>query len=140
MVTHILLGGSSFPSLDLHAHRLLNDSPSDVLFLERILEDELTSQLTSLKEHMPEPYLFRYPDYHYDDETTGLFANPQEWSGFEPPSTSTTTSTIATTSTEEPKKVPSSIIETKRILGGGALESLVICIALGFLMLSDQFA
>ena len=35
---------------------------SDMLFLERVLEDDLNFQLAALEADMPEPYLFRYPD------------------------------------------------------------------------------
>jgi len=69
---------------DLHADRVKNDSPNDVLFLERYLEDELTSQLQALKDVTPKPYLFEHPR-----ETTsrGMFAS----------TTATTTTTIADT-------------------------------------------
>jgi len=57
---------------DLHADRVKNDSPNDILFLERYLEDELSSHLQSLKDEMPDPYLFRYSD---GEVPKGLFSS-----------------------------------------------------------------
>ena len=136
-ITHI-----SFlsPSLDLHAHRILNDSPSDILFLERIIEDELSSQLKSLKEQLPEPYLFRYPDYDGDIPHTGLFGSSmeQEWHSFDPP---TIASTTTVTDTEPEKKSFSPMADAKKIVGEGVFESVVICIVLTLLMMApDQVA
>ncbi|VEU35519.1 unnamed protein product [Pseudo-nitzschia multistriata] len=53
---------------NLHKHRVQNmaigndEYSSDMLFLERVLEDDLNFQLAALEADMPEPYLFRYPD------------------------------------------------------------------------------
>ena len=105
------------PIEDLHAHRSLNDSPSNILFLERILEDELTSQLNALKETMPDPYLFQYPNQEVP--SAGLFVETAD-------------------TPEDPeveKKVPG---QYGKLLGEGVVESLAICLVLGLLMMSPH--
>ena len=86
---------------------------------------------------MPEPYLFRYPDYYDNVPSTGLFGSSQaeEWVSFEPPSA---TSVVATPSTDAPKNDQASFFDTKKVLGEGVLESVVICIVLGVLMMAPN--
>lgn len=131
--------------LDLHAHRILNDSPSDVLFLERIIEDELTSQLHSLKEHMPDPYLFRYPDYDYSEVPSyGLFGGNIPKADTHSDTQEAASTTATTTTTTAPKElIPSSslsnvLAESKELLGEGFVESMVICVALAVVMLTPH--
>ena len=105
------------PIEDLHAHRSLNDSPSNILFLERVLEDELTSQLNALKETMPDPYLFQYPNQEVP--SAGLFVETAD-------------------TPEDPaveKKVPG---QYGKLLGEGVVESVAICLVLGLLMISPH--
>jgi hypothetical protein len=98
-----------FVPSDLHTHRFKNNAPSDILFLERFLEDELTSQLMALKADMPDPYLFRKD---MDIPFTGMFEIETETEG--------------------------GFGAYKNLLGEGVLESLVICIVLGLLMMAPQ--
>mmetsp|Transcript_22936 Transcript_22936/g.54246 ORF Transcript_22936/g.54246 Transcript_22936/m.54246 type:complete len:205 (-) Transcript_22936:67-681(-) len=106
---------------DLHADRVKNDSPDDVLFLERYLEDELTSQLQSLKDEMPNPYLFRYSD---EDVPKGLFGS--EAASIE------RTGTASTTDTHNAFELPALLLEE------GVLETLAIFMVAGILMMPPQ--
>lgn len=108
---------------DLKEHRFRNDSPSDVLFLERLFEDELTSQLQALKDDMPEPYLFRD-----DPPTRGLFGNERR--------TARGAATIPAAETTKAPKGGFDIVE--RLLDEGVLEYLVICIIVGLVMLARE--
>lgn len=98
--------------IDLQAHLFQNDSPSDVLFLERILEDELSSQLLALEEKMPDPYLFRHPD-----REVGIFSG-----------------TDSTSQTTDQKGLD----KYKQLVGEGVLESLVMCVVLCLLTMNPQ--
>jgi len=111
---------------DLHADRVKNDSPDVVLFLERYLEDELTSQLQSLKDEMPNPYLFRYSD---EDVPKGLFGT--ETASTESTGTASTTDTPNTVA-EDSFELPALLLEE------GVLETLAIFMVAGILMMLSQ--
>jgi len=111
---------------DLHAHRFLNDSPNDVLFLERVLEDELTSQLESLKEQMPDPYLFRYDD----TPSVGLFST----NGNEESDKRSSSSNIVI---DFPHINGLGKVENQ-LLMEGIVEPLIICFVLGLLITVPQ--
>jgi len=125
---------------DLHADRLKNDSPDEVLFLERYLEDELTSQLLSLKEEMPDPSLFRYSDElpdpilfdysHTEDlsQSVSTFA-----SGFAP-----VPAVVAGEAPLVQHNEPKGFDIYRLLLHEGVKESLVCCLVLGFLVLVPQ--
>jgi len=127
---------------DLHADRLKNDSPNEVLFLERYLEDELTSQLLSLKEEMPDPSLFQYSDEvpdpilfdysHTEDlaRSVSAFAT-----GSAPaPVPAMVTGEVSLVQHNEPKGFDI----YRLLLHEGVKESLVCCLVLGFLVLVPQ--
>jgi hypothetical protein len=124
---------------DLHADRVKNDSPNDILFLERYLEDELTSQLQSLKDEMPDPYLFRYSD---GEVPKGLFTSDVSATK----STGTTsTAGIKTTNTdaitenvEEIEKGTTFFNFPALLLQEGVLETIAIFIVAGFLVIAPQ--
>jgi len=108
---------------DLHADRVKNDSPDDVLFLERYLEDELTSQLQSLKDDMPNPYLFRYSD---EDVPKGLFVSEE--------GSSESTGTASTTDTQNIVALEFPVL----LLEEGVLETLAIFMVAGIVMMLPQ--
>jgi len=108
---------------DLHADRVKNDSPDDVLFLERYLEDELTSQLQSLKDDMPNPYLFRYSD---EDVPKGLFVSEE--------GSSESTGTASTTDTQNTVALEFPVL----LLEEGVLETLAIFMVAGIVMMLPQ--
>jgi len=112
---------------DLHIHRFKNDAPSDILFLERFLEDELTSQLLALKADMPDPYLFRKDT---DIPSASLFGSENET---ETTPTPTTVASESKTETETETKV--SFAAFKNLLEEGVVESLLICVVLGAIMM-----
>lgn len=111
----------------MHIHRFKNDAPSDILFLERFLEDELTSQLLALKADMPDPYLFRKDT---DIPSAGLFGSENET---ETTPTPTTVASESKTETETETKV--SFAAFKNLLEEGVVESLLICVVLGAIMM-----
>lgn len=118
-----------FVPSDLHTHRFKNNAPSDILFLERFLEDELTSQLMALKADMPDPYLFRKD---MDIPFTGMFGSQTETTPIP------TAVPVATSEIEIETETEGGFGAYKNLLGEGVLESLVICIVLGLLMMAPQ--
>jgi hypothetical protein len=108
---------------DLHADRVKNDSPDDVLFLERYLEDELTSQLQSLKDDMPNPYLFRYSD---EDVPKGLFGSEE--------GSTESTGTASTTDTQNTVALEFPVL----LLEEGVLETLAVFMVAGIVMMLPQ--
>jgi hypothetical protein len=116
-----------FVPSDLHTHRFKNNAPSDILFLERFLEDELTSQLMALKADMPDPYLFRKD---MDIPFTGMFGSQTE--------TTPIPTAVPVATSEIEIETEGGFGAYKNLLGEGVLESLVICIVLGLLMMAPQ--
>mmetsp|Transcript_23535 Transcript_23535/g.52153 ORF Transcript_23535/g.52153 Transcript_23535/m.52153 type:complete len:246 (+) Transcript_23535:265-1002(+) len=126
---------------DLHTHRVQSmlslgeDNPSnDVLFLERFIEDDLTSQLEALREDMPDPYLFRYPD-----KDVGVPKETNERSPVSPASTETTGATEKDARKKNKKETDNNKFDLfQKLLKDGVLESMAICIVLGYLMMAPQ--
>jgi len=127
---------------DLHTHRIQslilvgehNSSPSDLLFLERFLEDDLTSQLQALTEDMPDPYLFRYPDQDLpfkiatsSESEIPIHSLKEVLFGWE-----------TTAAPESPHDEKKRFDPPGNILGEGVLESLAICVILGLLMMIPE--
>jgi len=105
---------------DLKEHHSRNVSPSEV-FLGRLFEDELTSQLQALRDDMPDPYLFRD-----DPATKGLFRSERH----------TASSTSPALVAEKTKTTKSRFDIVDRLFDEGVLEYLVICIVAGITMLA----
>lgn len=115
---------------DLHTHRLQNTAigndeySNDLLFLERVLEDDLNSQLNALQDDMPDPYLFRYPD-----ENSGANIDTEA----EP---------IPSPNNFHEASDQDNVAERKNLnlygelVEEGVVESLAICAMLGFLMMT----
>jgi hypothetical protein len=106
---------------DLKEHRFRDVSPSEV-FLGRLFEDELTSQLQALKDGMPDPYLFRD-----DPSTKGLFSSEGH-----------TASTHPASVAEKTKTTKGGLDIIERLFDEGVLEYLVICIVAGIIMLARR--
>ena len=111
------------------------DNPSnDVLFLERFIEDDLTSQLEALREDMPDPYLFRYPD-----KDVVVPKETNERSPVSPASTETTGATEKDARKKNKKETDNNKFDLfQKLLKDGVLESMAICIVLGYLMMAPQ--
>eukprot|EP00532_Pseudo-nitzschia_australis_P011065 CAMPEP_0168235524 /NCGR_PEP_ID=MMETSP0140_2-20121125/18928_1 /TAXON_ID=44445 /ORGANISM="Pseudo-nitzschia australis, Strain 10249 10 AB" /LENGTH=178 /DNA_ID=CAMNT_0008168555 /DNA_START=176 /DNA_END=712 /DNA_ORIENTATION=+ len=119
---------------DLHTHRLQNiaigndEYSNDLLFLERVLEDDLTSQLNALQDDMPDPYLFRYPDgdngANFDTETKAK-ADPIP-----------SPNIFHEASDQDNVTKRKSLNLYGELVEEGVLESLAICAMLGFLMMT----
>eukprot|EP00532_Pseudo-nitzschia_australis_P014028 CAMPEP_0168225776 /NCGR_PEP_ID=MMETSP0140_2-20121125/12953_1 /TAXON_ID=44445 /ORGANISM="Pseudo-nitzschia australis, Strain 10249 10 AB" /LENGTH=154 /DNA_ID=CAMNT_0008156605 /DNA_START=83 /DNA_END=547 /DNA_ORIENTATION=- len=111
------------------SHAIGNDEYSnDLLFLERVLEDDLTSQLNALQDDMPDPYLFRYPDgdngANFDTETKAK-ADPIP-----------SPNIFHEASDQDNVTKRKSLNLYGELVEEGVLESLAICAMLGFLMMT----
>jgi len=104
---------------DLKEHHFRNVSPSEV-FLGRLFEDELTSQLQALQDGMPDPYLFRD-----DPATKGVFRSGRH-----------TASTSPALVAEKTKTTKTGFDIVDRLFDEGVLEYLVISIVAGIIMLA----
>ena len=116
-----------FVPSDLHTHRFKNNAPSDILFLERFLEDELTSQLQALKADMPDPYLFRQD---MDIPSAGLFVSENETETEITPTATTVASDLGPET-----ETKGGFAAFKNLLEEGVVESLLICVVLGAMMM-----
>ena len=123
---------------DLHTHRaesMAHGDTSDILFLERFLEDDLNSQLKLLnKENTPDddPYLFR----HQDDVAPIVSKVEVE---------DKVVAAVQVENSDEQGTPKAAAVENKNKLGlhpelleEGVLESLAICVLLGLLVMAPR--
>jgi len=132
---------------DLHTHRLQNmalgndEYSNDLLFLERVLEDDLTTQLNELRNEMPDPYLFRYPDK--EPESSVATRAPIDNDGLPGPDVFRVESseTASHNDNDNKKHAKNNLVDKKmdfyeELVEEGVLESLAICAILGVLMMA----